>query len=100
MPLVVVEIEGGSGLPARDSSGSSDPYVTVQCKSLQPVGLPRRSLTKLQTLEPVWRFYFDVEVPAELELDEVFPSPCELQQGTDPISKYPEYRRLSRCGST
>jgi hypothetical protein len=77
MPLVVIEVVKGSELPSKDPSGKSDPYVVGQLASLNDPGTsrprhafthhPRRSLTKLQTLDPVWRFYVDIDVHDPLD---------------------------------
>jgi hypothetical protein len=84
MPLVVIEVVKGSELPSKDSSGKSDPYVVGQLASLNDPGThrprhafthhPRRSLTKLQTLDPVWRFYVYIDVGID-PLDEVATRP-------------------------
>ena len=72
----VLELEAGFHLPAHDhrllgcfgcckyadgSAHSSDPYAMVKIVDKHGVskGEPRRSLVKLTTLNPVWRFVFD-----------------------------------------
>ena len=61
----VVEVVAGESLPAKDTSitlkRTSDSYVTVALVAKDGTfkGSTRRSLTKHNTLDPVWRFLCD-----------------------------------------
>ena len=70
----VVEIVSGEALPAKDTSVNvstrelehlSDPYVQCELKDAHgnSKGPVRSSVPKLRTLDPVWRFLIDFDVP-------------------------------------